>query len=201
MRTVITGGAGFIGSHLCERFLARGHEVICVDNLITGSRDNIEHLAPTRASRSSATTSRSRWKSTARWTTCCTSRRRPARSIICNFPIQTLKVGSLGTHNTLGLAKVEKRALPAGQHQRGLRRPGAPPAARGLLGQRQPHRHARLLRRGQALRRGDRHGLPSGARRQYADRSHLQHLRPAHAPRRRPRAAEFHGAGPARRSR
>ena len=44
MRTVITGGAGFVGSHLCERFLARGHEVVCVDNLITGSLPNIELL-------------------------------------------------------------------------------------------------------------------------------------------------------------
>ncbi len=44
MRTLITGGAGFIGSHLCERFLAEGHEVICVDNLITGSLGNVEHL-------------------------------------------------------------------------------------------------------------------------------------------------------------
>ena len=43
-RTVITGGAGFIGSHLCDHFLAQGHEVICIDNLLTGSRDNIAHL-------------------------------------------------------------------------------------------------------------------------------------------------------------
>ena len=44
MRTLITGGAGFIGSHLCERFLAEGHEVLCVDNFITGRPDNIRHL-------------------------------------------------------------------------------------------------------------------------------------------------------------
>src|SRR5262249_20731833 len=44
VRTVITGGAGFIGSHLCERFLARGHVVVCVDNLITGAEDNVAHL-------------------------------------------------------------------------------------------------------------------------------------------------------------
>ena len=43
-RTLITGGAGFVGSHLCERFLAEGHEVICMDNLITGSVANVEHL-------------------------------------------------------------------------------------------------------------------------------------------------------------
>src|SRR5262245_11067491 len=44
VRTLITGGAGFIGSHLCERFLALGHEVICVDNIITGTLGNVEHL-------------------------------------------------------------------------------------------------------------------------------------------------------------
>src|ERR1700730_9920646 len=44
VRTVITGGAGFIGSHLCERFLGEGHEVVCVDNLITGSLTNIDGL-------------------------------------------------------------------------------------------------------------------------------------------------------------
>ena len=43
-RALITGGAGFLGSHLCELFLDRGHEVICIDNLITGSRQNLAHL-------------------------------------------------------------------------------------------------------------------------------------------------------------
>ena len=43
-RTLITGGAGFLGSHLCEYFLNKGHEVICMDNLITGSIDNISHI-------------------------------------------------------------------------------------------------------------------------------------------------------------
>ena len=45
MRILITGGAGFIGSHLCDRFLSEGHEVICLDNLLTGTTDNIAHLA------------------------------------------------------------------------------------------------------------------------------------------------------------
>ena len=43
-RTLITGGAGFLGSHLCEYFLNKGHEVICMDNLITGSKDNISQI-------------------------------------------------------------------------------------------------------------------------------------------------------------
>lgn len=46
MKIIVTGGAGFLGSHLCEKFLASGHEVICLDNLITGSEKNIEHLKP-----------------------------------------------------------------------------------------------------------------------------------------------------------
>ena len=47
-RMLITGGAGFIGSYLCERFLAEGDEVICMDNLITGNADNVAHLFPNR---------------------------------------------------------------------------------------------------------------------------------------------------------
>ena len=43
-RTLITGGSGFLGSHLCDRFIAEGHEVVCMDNLITGSTDNVAHL-------------------------------------------------------------------------------------------------------------------------------------------------------------
>jgi dTDP-glucose 4,6-dehydratase len=106
VRTIITGGAGFIGSHLCERFLNEGHDVLCVDNLITGTAANIEAL--------------------------CTNPRftfvqhdiskplnipgpvdnvlhfaSPASPVdYLKHPIQTLKVGSLGTHNTLGLAKL-----------------------------------------------------------------------------------------------
>jgi dTDP-glucose 4,6-dehydratase len=107
VRTVITGGAGFIGSHLCDRFLARGHEVVCVDNLITGSPDNIEHL-----------------RAEPRFTFLLhdISKRleidgpvdhvlhfaSPASPIdYLNYPIQTLKVGSLGTHNALGLSKAK----------------------------------------------------------------------------------------------
>ena len=82
MRVVITGGSGFVGSHFCERFLHDGHEVVCVDNYITGSPRNTEHLLDdpgfTRIEHDVSRVCRSRGRSTP----CCISRRLPARSTI-----------------------------------------------------------------------------------------------------------------------
>lgn len=108
---LITGGAGFLGSHLCDRFLREGFRVICVDNLITGDVDNICHLmghegflfikldvthyihVPGRVDRILHFAS-------------------PASPIdYMKLPIQTLKVGSLGTHKVLGLAREKKARL------------------------------------------------------------------------------------------
>ena len=166
---------------------ARAARCVCMDNLLTGSPR--QHRPPARRAAlpaSSSTTSPTTSTSTARSTTCCTSPARPRPIDYLELPIQTLKVGSLGTHNALGLAKAKRARLPARLHLRGLRRSARAPAARGLLGQRQPGRPARRLRRGQALRRGDDHGLPPLPRRRHAHRPDLQHLRPAHAAERRP---------------
>jgi dTDP-glucose 4,6-dehydratase len=108
-RVLITGGAGFIGSHLCERFLNEGDEVICVDNLITGNADNIAHLFPNK-----------RFSFIPQDVTNYIYVKGPVDVILhfaspaspvdyLELPIQTLKVGSLGTHKALGLAK-EKNA-------------------------------------------------------------------------------------------
>ena len=108
VHTVITGGAGFIGSHLCERFLAEGHEVLCVDNLITGNLVNIEHLR-----------GNDRFTFLRHDISHPLEIDGPVDNILhfaspaspvdyLRYPIQTLKVGSLGTHNTLGLAKAKK---------------------------------------------------------------------------------------------
>jgi dTDP-glucose 4,6-dehydratase len=111
MRVLITGGAGFLGSHLCDRFLSEGHQVIAMDNLITGTTRNIEHLAghdgflfikhdvtnyiyvegPLDAILHFAS---------------------PASPIdYLELPIQTLKVGALGTHKALGLALAKEARL------------------------------------------------------------------------------------------
>jgi dTDP-glucose 4,6-dehydratase len=104
-RILITGGAGFIGSHLCERFLNEGDEVICMDNLITGNRDNIAQLfANPRFSFIPQDVTnyvyvKGRLDAILHFAS-------PASPVdYLELPIQTLKVGSLGTHKALGLAK------------------------------------------------------------------------------------------------
>jgi dTDP-glucose 4,6-dehydratase len=108
MRTLITGGAGFIGSHLCERFLAKGHDVLCVDNFITGSRANIEpFLANPRFALIEHDVSKPmKVEGPVDFVLHFASPASPVDYL--NYPIQTLKVGSLGTHNALGLAKLKK---------------------------------------------------------------------------------------------
>ncbi len=104
-RVLITGGAGFIGSHLCERFLADGDDVICMDNFLTGTPDNVAHLF-----------SNPHFTFIQQDVTTYIYVKGPVDAILhfaspaspvdyLELPIQTLKVGSLGTHKALGLAK------------------------------------------------------------------------------------------------
>ncbi len=107
-RTLITGGAGFLGSHLCDCLLEKGHEVLCMDNFITGSRDNIRHIKSDRFQLIEHNVTQ--YIEVKGPLDCILHFASPASPIdYLEFPIQTLKVGSLGTHNALGLAK-EKRA-------------------------------------------------------------------------------------------
>lgn len=107
---LITGGAGFIGSHLCERLLNDGYRVFCMDNLLTGRLSNIKHLLKDKNFEfikhnvCQYITLRQKIDYILHFAS-------PASpSDYLNYPIQTLKVGSLGTHNALGLAK-EKKAV------------------------------------------------------------------------------------------
>ena len=106
-RTLITGGAGFLGSHVCDYLLEKGHDVVCMDNLITGSIDNINHITSDR------------FKFINHNVTKYIDLEGPVDYILhfaspaspidyLEHPIPTLKVGSLGTHNALGLAKKKK---------------------------------------------------------------------------------------------
>jgi dTDP-glucose 4,6-dehydratase len=107
VRTVITGGAGFIGSHLCERFVDDGHDVLCVDSLLTGSRRNFAHLVDNP-----------RFRFIEHNVSEPIEIDGPVHNVLhfaspaspvdyLAHPIPTLKVGSLGTHNALGLAKAK----------------------------------------------------------------------------------------------
>jgi dTDP-glucose 4,6-dehydratase len=105
-RTVVTGAAGFIGSHLCEALLSRGHSVIGIDNLITGDMANIAHLRDKdfQFVRHDVT----QYVDVDGNVDCVLHWASPASPIdYLMLPIQTLKVGSLGTHNALGLAKAK----------------------------------------------------------------------------------------------
>lgn len=106
-RVVITGGAGFIGSHLCDRFIAEGDEVICLDNLITGNLDNIAHLFghPKFKFIKYDVTEFLYVPGDVHFILHFASPASPMDYV--KYPIQTLKVGALGTHKALGLAKAK----------------------------------------------------------------------------------------------
>jgi len=108
LRAVITGGAGFLGSHLCDLFIEKGWEVLCLDNLVTGTDSNISHLL-----------SHPRFKFANQNVSQYIEVQGPVDAVLhfaspasppdyLKFPIQTLKVGALGTHNTLGLAMAKQ---------------------------------------------------------------------------------------------
>ncbi|HEU5173226.1 MAG TPA: UDP-glucuronic acid decarboxylase family protein, partial [Gemmatimonadaceae bacterium] len=109
MRVLITGAAGFLGSHLCDRYLADGHEVVGLDNFATGHPDNIAHLMGHERF-SFVRHDISAWSYVAGALDGVLHFASPASPAdYLEMPIQTLKVGSFGTHNALGLA-LEKHA-------------------------------------------------------------------------------------------
>jgi len=106
-KAVVTGGAGFLGSHLCDHLLAKGYDVLCLDNLLTGSTDNIAHLLdnPKFAFVNHNVTEYISVEGPVHAVLHFASPASPVDYL--EMPIQTLKVGSLGTHKALGLAKAK----------------------------------------------------------------------------------------------
>ncbi len=164
--SVVTGGAGFLGSHLCDALLERGDRVLCVDNLDTGSLTNIEHLRRddfvfvqhdlvTHLEIDESVDNVFHLAS-------------PGKPDRLPAPAAAHAEGRRVRHAQRARARqAPSCALPDRVDERGLRRSARPPAARELLGQRQPDRPARRVRRGEALRRGDDHGLPPPAGRRH----------------------------------
>ena len=110
MRILITGAAGFLGSHICDRLLAEGHQVVGMDNFITGSPDNLAHLAGNpnftfiRHDVSNFIFVPGKLDGVMHFASPASPNANSPKGYV-NLPIQTMKAGALGTHNTLGIAR------------------------------------------------------------------------------------------------
>ena len=192
--SLVTGGAGFLGSHLCESLLERGQRVICIDNLETSSLENIDHL------RDDAFTfvnhdviEHIAVEEPVDFVYHLAALASPIDYL--RMPLHSLKTGSHGTHHALGLAKFKRARFLLASTSEVYGDPAGAPAAGDVLGPREPDRAARRLRRGEALRRGDDDGVPPPAGARHRDRADLQHVRPAHAPERRARDPDVSAPG------
>ena len=143
-RIVITGAAGFIGSHLSTTLLDRGYSVVGIDNLLTGSMDNIAHLANRdflfiKHDVTNYINVDGPVDVVLHWAS-------PASPIdYLELPIPTLKVGALGTHKALGLAKEKNARFVIASTSEVYGDPLEHPQKESVLGQRQPDRPARCL--------------------------------------------------------
>ncbi len=108
MRILITGGAGFIGSHLCDHFIGAGHSVVCLDNFITGSRENIRHHLKSKNFTLIRHDISKHIRISGDVDAVLHFASPASPPDYLKHPIKTLKVGSLGTHNALGIAKKKK---------------------------------------------------------------------------------------------
>ena len=192
-RILVTGGAGFLGSHLCERLVAAGHDVICLDNFFTSQKSNVAHLIgrPNFELIRHDVTVPIFLEVDQIYNLAC-----PAAPGHYQYnPIKTVKTSVHGRDQRAGHGQTLPGARAAGVHERGLRRPGDPSAAGNVSRERQSARTAGLLRRGQAGGGNAVHGLLPHEPRRHPDRADLQYLRTAHASLRRPRRVQLYSPG------
>jgi len=194
--SVVTGGAGFLGSHLSDYLLAKGHQVVCLDNLITGNLANIEHLAgkPNFKFIKHDVTEFIYLPGPVDFIFHFAS---PASPIdYLELPIQTLKVGALGTHKALGLARAKKARFLLASTSEVYGDPLVHPQPETYWGNVNPIGPRGVYDRGQAFRRGHDGGLPSRPRCGHQDRAHFQHVWTPDASPRRTRGPRVHRTSP-----
>ena len=189
-----------MGSHLCERLLAEGWSVVCVDSLMTGSTENLAGaFGDDRFAFQQANVSeRIDVDGPVDWVLHFASPASPRDYL--DHPIQTLKVGSLGTMNSLGLARAKGAGLLLASTSEVYGDPLVHPQPESYWGNVNPIGPRSRLRRGEAVRGGHRHRLPPGPWDPRQDRADLQHLRTSHARERWPGGSRVHLAGLARRA-
>ena len=198
-KIMVTGGAGFLGSHLCDRLMKRGDDVLCVDNFFTGTKRNVEHLL--RESRFELVRHDVTFPLYVEveriFNLAC-----PASPVHYQAdPVQTTKTSVHGAINMLGLAKRVKARILQASTSEVYGDPEVHPQTEdywgrvNCIGPRSCYDEGKRCA-GNALLR-----LPAAARSRHQGHPHLQHLWPAHAARRRPRGEQFHRPGASRRGR
>ena len=200
MKVLITGAAGFLGSHLCDRFLVDGHEVVGLDNLVTGSEENLAHLA-----------SEPRFRFVRHDISTPTDIDGPLDGVLhfaspaspvdyLELPIETLKVGSRERTRRSGWREEKSARFFLASTSEVYGDPLVHPQTRGVLGQRQPDRPARRVRRGQAVRRSDDDGVPPHHGVDTRIVRIFNTYGPRMRPQRRPRRVQLHRPGAAGRA-
>ena len=198
MIDLVTGAAGFLGSHLCDALLARGHDVIGLDNFFTGSKDNIRHL---RANDHFEIIRHDIIQPILLEVDRIYNLACPASPVHYQFnPVKTIKTSVLGTINMLGLAKRVKARILQASTSEVYGDPEEHPQKESYWGQVNPIGPRSCYDEGKRVAEIADGQLPAAEPRRHPHRAHLQHLRPAHGPERRPGGQQLHPAGPARRA-